>query len=127
MLDINENTRLLFLQALNEIDSQLKNYAKRADANADYIKKRNRQLQDCFNFYNEVETVLQNLKFNRDIFLIERTGADEAELNRLRAENRKLREQLNGAYTKKPWYSSVQEREAFRAYHNARQRDIYGY
>jgi len=127
MLDINENTRLLFLQALNEIDSQLKNYAKRADANADYIKKRNRQIQDIFNFYNEVETVLQNLKFNRDIFLIERTGADEAELNRLRAENRKLREQVNGMYTKKPWYGSPQEREAFRAYHNARQRDIYGY
>lgn len=126
MLEINENTRLLFIEAVNDINRSLESYAKKEDANKSYIKKRNRQIQDLFNFYNEAETVLENRKFNREVFVIN-GGQDAAEISRLRAENRQLKEQLKGMYPKKRYYNNAADREAFRSAHNARQREIFNF
>jgi predicted nucleic acid-binding Zn-ribbon protein len=129
MLDINENTRLLFLKAVNEINENLKHYASRADANEDYVKKQNQRLQDIFNFYNEVETVLQNRKFNRDVFVFNESPATaKAEIYKLKAEIKHLRNQLyGGGYSRADVYFDPQARENYRSWHNDKQRSIYGY
>ena len=129
MLDINENTRLLFLKAVNEIDQQLKYYASKPDANEDYINKRNRQIQDIFNFYNEVETVLQNRKFNRDVFVFNESPATaKGEIYKLKAEIKQLKDQLyGGGYSRAQTAFDTHDRESYRDWHNNQQKSIYGY
>ena len=121
---INENTRLLFLKGLNDLDNQLKKYTRTENANKKYIEWRNTMIQDFYNFYNEVEKELQNRKFNNDVFVFNQTG-DYKELVRLREENRRLKAQLNGGIRDRQYRTA--DKEAFRQAWNARQRKTFNY
>ena len=125
MYGINENTRILFLKAINDMDKQLKYYAKKKDSNSDYIERKNRQIQDLFNFYNEVENTMHNFKFTGDVFNITNTP-DFEELRRLRSENRTLRARLNeNQRPRHVW--NIKDREAFRADHELKQQLTFNY